>query len=46
MGRILLYLTDVNTLSVVLHLPSRAAPNSYIVKVRTSYGIAVKKIVW
>ena len=46
MGRTLLYLTDVNTLSVALNIPARSALSSYIVKVKTSYGVAVKKVVW
>lgn len=46
MGRTLLYLIDVNTLSVALQIPTRSALSSYIVKVKTSYGVAVKKILW
>jgi hypothetical protein len=46
MGRTLLYLTDVNTLSIDLNIPTQSALSSYIVKVKTSYGVAVKKVVW
>ena len=45
MGRTLLDLTDVNTLSVVLTLPTQSALSAYIVKAKTSCGIAVKKVV-
>ena len=45
MGRTLLFLTEVNTLSVDLNIPTRSALSSYIVKVKTSYGVAVKKVV-
>jgi len=44
MGRTLLDLTDVNTLSVVLTLPTQSALSAYIVKAKTSCGIAVKKV--
>jgi hypothetical protein len=45
MGRTLLNLSNINDLSVSLHLPSRVASNSYLVKAKTSCGIVVKKIV-
>ena len=45
MGRTLLDFTDVNTLSVVLTLPTQSALSAYIVKAKTSCGIAVKKVV-
>ena len=44
MGRTLLDLTDVNTLSVVLNIPTQSALSAYIVKAKTSCGIAVKKV--
>ena len=46
MGRTHLKRSNINALSVPLHLPSHSAPNTYIVKARTSCGIAVKKILW
>ena len=45
MGRTLLDLSDINTLSVVLTLPTESALSAYIVKAKTSCGIAVKKVV-
>ena len=45
MGRTLLDLSDVNTFSVVLNIPMQSALSAYIVKAKTSCGIAVKKVV-
>jgi hypothetical protein len=44
-GRTLLDLTDVNTLSVALNIPTQSGFSVYIVKAKTSCGIAVKKVV-
>jgi hypothetical protein len=45
MGRTLLDLTDVNTLSVALNIPTQSGFSVYIVKAKTSCGVAVKKVV-